>query len=357
MRKALYQIASAAAAYRIASYEFVDKTLTLEELFALYPVYVNGSASFSSTASAGLILAGSDSGNSSITGDAGGNTLIGGNGTNDRLTGGSGNDVIIGSKGNDYLAGGAGDDIYVFSIGDGQDTISDGQGSNTIRFLDVNSDEIRLERSGGDLKILYGESDSITIQYAFYQIASAAAAYRIASYEFVDKTLTLEELFALYPVYVNGSASFSNTASAGLTLAGSDSGNSSITGDAGGNTLIGGNGTNDRLTGGSGNDVLIGSKGNDYLAGGAGDDIYVFSIGDGKDTISDNQGSNVIRFTDVNHDELIVRREGNHLQFFYGDSDSVTVQNHYSGNAWQIDGFEFADVTLTGVQLLEYYGL
>ncbi|MCL2523762.1 MAG: hypothetical protein FWF20_08110, partial [Betaproteobacteria bacterium] len=68
-------------------------------------------------------------------------------------------------------------------------------GANTIRFLDVNSDEITLTKSGNDLMILYGESDSVTIQNHFYN-----GSYQMASYEFADVTLTGVDLFAMQGV-------------------------------------------------------------------------------------------------------------------------------------------------------------
>ncbi|MDR0775586.1 MAG: putative Ig domain-containing protein [Azonexus sp.] len=351
IQRAFYSTASMATPHRMASYEFADgKSLTMAELFASHPVHVADgmtSVSFLGLASSGLTIIGSDANDNTITGDNGGNTLIGGKGTNDKLTGGSGADIIISGKGNDTLQGNAGNDIYVFSKGDGQDVINDTQGSNTIRFLDVKSDEIKLVRSGDDLKILYGESDSVTVQNAFYSSATTSASYRMANYEFADgKSLTMAELFALHPVHVADgmtNANFYNTASAGLTIVGSDANDNIITGDSGGNTLKGGNGTNDKLYGGSGADIIISGKGNDTLQGNAGNDIYVFSKGDGQDVINDNQGSNTIRFLDVNSDEVTQLRVGNDLKILYGESDSVTIQNHFYGTAYQMANYEYAD--------------
>jgi hypothetical protein len=115
---------------------------------------------------AGIPINIGSSGDDTLKARAGGDILFGGAG-NDTLTGGTGADILIGGKGNDTLAGGAGDDTCVFSKGDGQDIIKDNQGANAIRFLDVKSDEIELVRSGTDLKLFYGESDSVTIQSHF----------------------------------------------------------------------------------------------------------------------------------------------------------------------------------------------
>ncbi len=272
-------------------------------------------------------------GDDTLTARAGGDILFGGAGS-DTLTGGSGADTLIGGQGNDTLRGNGGDDLYLFSKGDGQDIINDSQGSHTIRFLDTNLGDIRLERSGYDLKICYGESDSVTIQYHF-----SSASYQMANYVFADgKTLTPAELFAQSPLY-------------------QADGTSSLTGANGENTLMGGNSTNDTLTGGSGADTLIGGQGNDSLQGKGGDDLYLFSKGDGQDTIYDYQGSNTIRFLDVNSDDIRLERSGYDLKLCYGESDSVTIQYHFSGASYQMANYEFADVTLVGVDLAEMYGM
>jgi Ca2+-binding RTX toxin-like protein len=153
------------------------------------------------------------------------------------------------------------------------------------------------------------------------------------------------------------SVNFSGISSAGLTIIGTDANKNSITGDAGGNTLIGGNGTNDTLTGGSGADTFISRKGSDRLSGNSGDDIYVFSKGDGQDTISDSLGSNTVRFLDVKSDEITLARNGTSLEILYGESDSLTIQSHFFSDSCQMAEFEFEDVTLIGVDLMEMYGM
>jgi Ca2+-binding RTX toxin-like protein len=116
-------------------------------------------------------------------------------------------------------------------------------------------------------------------------------------------------------------------------------------------------GTGMVLMGSSGDDVLVGGGGNDILIGGAGDDIYVFSIGDGQDLIHDNQGANTVRFLDVNSDEIALMRRGDDLTILYGESDSVTIQDHFADATYQMASYAFADVTLVGVDLAEMYGM
>ncbi|WP_309293198.1 putative Ig domain-containing protein [Azonexus sp.] len=111
------------------------------------------------------------------------------------------------------------------------------------------------------------------------------------------------------------------------------------------------------LMGSSGDDVLVGGGGNDILIGGAGDDIYVFSMGDGQDLIHDNLGANTVRFLDVKSDEITLLRRGDDLTILYGESDSVTIQDHFADASCQMASYAFADVTLVGVDLVEMYGM
>ncbi|MDR1461781.1 MAG: hypothetical protein LBI68_01385 [Azoarcus sp.] len=82
-------------------------------------------------------------------------------------------------------------------IGSGQDSISnnDTTGTDTLRFEDVASTELRqLRKSGNDLIIAYGESDSITLKDHFY-----STAYQIDRFTFSDDvTLTAPEINALW---------------------------------------------------------------------------------------------------------------------------------------------------------------
>ncbi|MCL2635845.1 MAG: hypothetical protein FWD50_04345 [Betaproteobacteria bacterium] len=101
----------------------------------------------------------------------------------------------------------------------------------------------------------------------------------------------------------------------------------------------------------------MGGKGNDLLQGGAGNDTYLFSKGDGQDIVYDSQGSNAVRFLDVKSDEITLVRSGNDLKILYGESDSVTIQSHFSGSSYQMANYEFADVTLIGVDLFAMHGM
>ncbi|MDR1228592.1 MAG: hypothetical protein LBK55_06185 [Azoarcus sp.] len=73
-------------------------------------------------------------------------------------------------------------------------------------------------------------------------------------------------------------------------------------------------------------------------------------LGGGEDTI-DNfdiaSAVDTLRFEDIASDQLTgVFRRGSDLVLTYGEGDSVTLHNHYLGTSYQIERFEFTDVTL-----------
>jgi len=58
-----------------------------------------------------------------------------------------------------------------------------------------------------------------------------------------------------------------------------------------------------------------------------------------------------------NSDEITLARSGNDLKILYGDSDVLTIQNHFSSASYQMASYEFADVTLSGVDLFAMHGV
>ncbi|MDR0736454.1 MAG: hypothetical protein LBF51_06445, partial [Zoogloeaceae bacterium] len=97
--------------------------------------------------------------------------------------------------------------------------------------------------------------------------------------------------------------------------------------------------------------------GDDTLDGGAGGDRYLLRSGSGRDVINNYDSAtanvDVVCFEDVNFDALRhIDRNGNDLVITYGESDAVTLKNHFSGSAYQVDRFIFADeTTLTASEL------
>ncbi|MGI4776718.1 MAG: calcium-binding protein [Janthinobacterium lividum] len=100
--------------------------------------------------------------------------------------------------------------------------------------------------------------------------------------------------------------------------------------------------------GGVGDDILIGGKGNDTLNGGAGDDTYVFNKGDGADTINDydySQGSSdTLSISNVASNQLWFAKSGNDLLVsVIGATDSMKVQNWYSGDSCHVEKIQTGD--------------
>jgi len=106
------------------------------------------------------------SGNDVLRAGAGHNLLDGGSG-DDLIYGGRDGGVIIGGTGNDIIRTGRGTDIIAFNRGDGQDTVySDREGNNTLSLGGgISYDDLRFRKSGKDLVLELGGSDSITFKH------------------------------------------------------------------------------------------------------------------------------------------------------------------------------------------------
>ena len=303
----------------------------------------------------------------------GNDTLYGGSG-NDQLYGREGNDILEGGEGNDVLYGGDGDDTYIFGRGDGVDTIHDAVGGlDTIQFKEgISKDDIEFVRTAHDeaeLRIK-GTGDKIILRKLF------DSKEGVEQLKFSDgsiyKIADLREEFAT----TRGSASHENlyaydeevgnTVYAGGgddTIYGSknadkiyaEEGGDYILARAGDDVIYGGVG-NDTIYGEEGNDILEGGVGNDYLNGGAGNDTYVFSKGDGKDTIydQDSNPNNKDRIQ-LGYDILntVFKRDGSNLCIGFADStDTITINNWYSGTSYQIEEIKSSDNrSITNVQL------
>ena len=311
------------------------------------------------------------------------NNVIIGNSVANMLDGGTGDDTLDGGTGNDTLDGGLGNDTYLFSVGSGQDIISQFDPSagrvDTVQFEDVPSTGLNaVSRSGYDLIIQYGISDSVTITNQFY-----SSVYGVDQFTFSDNvTLTAAQLFAAYPVTMNLTDGDDNIAFIGDTSyiiyagAGNDivdgshgsgnSGNNRIYGEAGNDTLIGGIG-NDSLYGGADNDSLVGGAGSDVLYGGDGNDTLYG--GDGTNSLNDNDN---ILYGGAGNDILIGRRgndtldggtgndtldggvDNNTYVFRVGDGqDLIDLFNYGSG---KIDTVQFMDVASTGLTAVKRSG-
>lgn len=241
-------------------------------------------------------------------------TFITGKG-DDRISAGDGDDILIGGEGDDVLIGGNGKDRYEFSKGHGQDIVTEyltTKDVDTIAFTDVKFEEVKFRRNNYDLVLFgYNGSDSVTIK-AFF----ASEANQLEIFEFADRTLTLEQLKATSIPFV---------------------------GTADSETMHG-------WIHGEGASTFIGKQGNDTFNGRWGSDTYVIGEISGADVINENSkpGSNdvdTIKFTDIaNIEDLRFSRKGNNLVIEkVGNTDSVTVNNWFAGETYQVEQIQLAD--------------
>ncbi|WP_444907688.1 calcium-binding protein [Microbulbifer sp. SSSA008] len=323
-----------------------------------------------------------------------------GDGESNTIEAYSSDDLLIGNGGDDTLIGGSGSDTYQFSISDGSDLITDSAGDqDRIDFTDVNPEDVLLRRDGTDLLITnVSTSDTIRVRDQFAIVAGAVSVSGINSIAFADGSVwdyeqikqsalagtdEADEIFGhadadtidagkgddtIYGAIGNDIISGGEGADQIYGEDGDDdlyggegndyldggSGFSRLYGDTGDDTLIGsgelnGGDGNDTLNG-QGSDLLIGGTGNDELKGLAESDVYRFSAGDGVDHIDDQGGdSDRLEFTDVNPEDLVLRRDGNDLVITNSVSgDSIRITDQFSSQAQSvagsgIDSIVFAD--------------
>jgi Ca2+-binding RTX toxin-like protein len=286
-----------------------------------------------------------DAGDDTLTGNAAANWLRGGAG-DDALYGNAGDDRLEGGTGNDTLEGGTGSDSYVFNRGDGHDTVWEANSAtiDAVYFgAGITVAEIRVTRIGNDLKVLFLNSpaDSLTVRDYFTNTSG------IEGFVFADGTVG--DRNAVAALLAQGSPMDD--------VIDATNAQPHLFGDAGDDTLTG-NAASNWLRGGAGNDTLTGGRNADRLEGGTGDDRYVFRTGDGSDVIRESGGDDLISFEGVDFAALrAVFRQEDDLVLDYGATDRVTVEDWFADEGCQAERFEFADVTLTGVDLLELHGL
>ena len=89
------------------------------------------------------------------------------------------------ARASDRVYGGSGDDTYIYAKGDGNDIINNYDTSSnkqdTLRFTDINADDVKVSRSGGDLKLTITGGEVITIRNFFY-----SSAWQLQRVEFAD---------------------------------------------------------------------------------------------------------------------------------------------------------------------------
>ena len=93
------------------------------------------------------------------------------------------------------------------------------------------------------------------------------------------------------------------------------------------------------------NETFEGGAGNDSLSGGTGSDTYLFDLGDGEDVVAEMGGTDKVIFgEDIDNEDLMFAREGNHLKIsVIGQEDSITISNYYYNNSYKVESFQTAD--------------
>jgi len=279
-------------------------------------------ALFSSTW-AGLVATNN---NDTLNGTLGNDYLIG-LGGNDNLIALDGNDTLDGGAGNDTLSGGTGDDVYLIKANDGTDVIFDVSGMDTIRYVNLNSTDIRITR---DETSLYIEQINglgrVEINDWFN-----STSFQIERIEFADQSFwdasTLESHLAVVTATDNSDVIYGSS----------------------GNDIISGLGGADILFGHIGDDTLDGGYGNDILKGGAGDDVYLFGINSGQDIAYDGDaaqgGGDKVRFTaGVLPNDVVVTRDASNLYLsISGTADRLTLKNWFVSAEDRIELVTFTD--------------
>jgi Ca2+-binding RTX toxin-like protein len=235
-----------------------------------------------------------------LTGGAGADSLVGGAGA-DTLNGGAGADTLEGGEGNDIINGGAGADFIVG--GAGSDTLNGGSGDDTFYYATTAelfaSNALVDKISGGSgfdtlllaAGVAVGGSDVWTGATGLDSIVGVAntTASTITLHSSAETAgIRLVDLSS--NTAATGNKIEATGFSANLTLIGSATGANSISGGSGNDTLIGGAGS-DTITAGDGADVIYTNGGNDTIdlsvtaagstvatADAAVDSIYISSI-------------------------------------------------------------------------------
>jgi Ca2+-binding RTX toxin-like protein len=233
----------------------------------------------------------------------------------DTIYGTTGNDTFDGGLGNDTFRSGAGSDTYIYRSGDGSDYIDEESGSTTevdrLRFLDINSGDVSLSRSGvHSLITIKATGEVITLDEQFY---SATANWGI------------EQI-----VFANGEVWDRNRIQT----------ESWIHGTSGADTIYGT----------SGNDSFDGGLGNDTFRSGAGSDTYIYRSGDGSDYIDEESGStteiDTLKFADLTANDVIFSKSGVHSLITVKATGAVITldEQFFSATAyWGLEKIIFAD--------------
>ncbi|MEI7474781.1 MAG: calcium-binding protein, partial [bacterium] len=127
-------------------------------------------------------------------------------------------------------------------------------------------------------------------------------------------------------------------------ISASSNGSNNISATGGSVIVVGGSQSDLISLNSSGNAVVMAGQGNDTIADYGTNTTYYYSLGDGSDIITDPDGTDVIKFTGVNPNNLTFDTIGdNHenLLITISDTDKITIQNWVTSLDNQIETFKF----------------
>jgi len=238
------------------------------------------------------------------------------------------NDIFYMNAGDQTARGGEGFDVYVFGRNFGNDVVEDieapftNRGPDLIRFADIASTEVTLERNGLDLIIkVNGTTDQVTVVKQF-----AGRDPSLFGGDMSDEEGVAEIAFADGVVFdkIDIARAASTVSAASETVLGTPD--------------------MDFLDGGAGDDILIGGDDSDF---------YKFDFGYGSDTIEDNQTNVLIDTPDfvefgtgIGRTDVAFGRNGNSDDLtvtLSGGSDVLTVKGQFDASQTGPLGLQWFD--------------
>ncbi|MFK3776577.1 M10 family metallopeptidase C-terminal domain-containing protein [Agrobacterium sp. NPDC089420] len=275
-------------------------------------------------------------GNDILEGGDGRDSLDGGMG-NDTVNGGNGNDILNGNLGNDKISGGTGDDLLLGGVGD--DVLAGGEHND--RLLGEIGNDI-LKGDAGDDTLSGGAGDDVLHGGEGNDILEGGTENDALNGDAGNDVLNGGNG---EDVLVGGFGDDTLSGGAGNDELLAGGGNDTLNGGDGADTLDGEEG-NDVLSGGLGDDRLIGGVGTDSLSGGTGNDIYEVDLFGGSVTISETEGTDVLKLTGgVEPKHVSLTRDGDDLVIYSvrDNANAVRIQGQFADGARKVEAVQFSN--------------
>ena len=250
---------------------------------------------------------------------------------NDTIYGGNSSDYINAGPGSDLISAGKGINVIMFKQGDGKDTLIQGKGKDYLYFIDTDFDNIRLERSGNDLIINYGDkTDKITVNNYFKKISKSSLKGIADMNTYLSK---IQQAFnAFYETTEKQGISIlkqalTQTKTITSLLAEQDYINTKMLTPG----KFYGTDYNDNILGTSGNDKIYAGKGNDIINAGNGKNYIYLGKYDGDDIVENGGGEDTLVFSKVKKIKNIsfdYDKSTKDLVIHYGNNNSVTIEDY-----------------------------